>query len=128
MNRSVMAEGSQLLKIAAEPTLQLAAATRTPVASLQRRSNAHGQCSSNALDPLESSSAPQEGLKRQLLHVSGKLHCNMVSAALFIVNTLSTHQLAVCLSHATRATRLSLAWQTCRTSACSSGSRPCCRP
>jgi hypothetical protein len=93
MNRTVQEQGSHLLQLAAQPTLQLAAAaahnagpqnipkqkprrqkqTRTPLACLE------------LADCLES----------EILRVSDRLHRNMVSVFVFLVNTLTHRQLAV---------------------------------
>jgi hypothetical protein len=87
MNSSVMQTGSQLLQLAAQPTLQLAAATRSTSSQQQRL----GTGSTLGPDDL------QEGLESQLLRVPGMLHRNMVSAGIFIANLFSTQQLAVLL-------------------------------
>jgi hypothetical protein len=93
MNTSVQEQGSQLLQLAAEPTLQLAAASAHHCASQsdpeqQQQQQRHSQVPQEPLDQME-------GLEWQLLRVSDKLHRNMVSVLLFMVNILTKYQLAV---------------------------------
>jgi hypothetical protein len=89
MNSGVVEAGSQLLQLAAQPTLQLAAATQASSSQQPLKQSRRG--ASNGLDPVELA----DGLECQLLRVSDKLHRNMLSALLFITSTLSVHQVAV---------------------------------
>jgi hypothetical protein len=88
MNSSVVKTGSEVLQLAAQPTLQLAAATQS---SPQRPAKQRGRGAGDGSDPFELA----EDLECQLQRISSRLHRNMVGALLFITNTLSTHQMAV---------------------------------